>query len=447
MPRESAVLEAGRRLRGARHSRGPLQALPRPPLRVVDVALFYGERSGGIRTYIDAKAAWAKATGVIDHHVIVPGRAERHEDGRHELPSLRLAATNGYRLPVGARALRATLRDLEPGVVVLHDPFWRPLRVTQTAHELGARVVAAHHGSIALDAAGLPGPDGLWHPLLRTWMHQAYADADAVMSAVDPLPDCGRPTTIALRFGVHPAFVPQPHVRRQDHVLYVGRLGREKGVVELLHAAARSAEPWQLKLVGRGPIEQRLRRLARRLGIEQRVRRGRAARALLGRAPRPVLRSRRPGRAPGGDLDVVVAGAARARRPARGRAPQARRGAPARRAPLRRALRDPVGEHGRADVQPALGSLSLLARAVVSTRPGCSSGRCARWATSSTPITWSRRWRARRRATGCASTTTRSPARASARAGSAGRRCWPSSSAGRLADGQRSSFSATSITR
>lgn len=272
MQRESAVLEAGRRLRGARHSRGPLQALPRPPLRVVDVALFYGERSGGIRTYIDAKAAWAKATGVIDHHVIVPGRAERHEDGRHELPSLRLAATNGYRLPVGARALRATLRDLEPDVVVLHDPFWRPLRVTQTAHELGARVVAAHHGSIALDAAGLPGPDGLWHPLLRTWMHHAYADADAVMSAVDPLPDCGRPTTIALRFGVHPAFVPQPHVRRQDHVLYVGRLGREKGVVELLHAAARSAEPWQLKLVGRGPIEQRLRRLARRLGIEQRVR-------------------------------------------------------------------------------------------------------------------------------------------------------------------------------
>jgi alpha-1,6-mannosyltransferase len=275
VPRESAVLDARRRrLRsGGRRAASPsLRALARPPLRVVDVALFYGERSGGIRTYLDAKAAWAQASGLIEHHVVVPGPAERHGGGRHELPSLRLAATNGYRLPLGARALRTTLRDLRPDVVILHDPFWRPLRVTQTAHELGARVVAVHHGSTALDAAGLPGPDRLWHPVLRTWMHHAYADADAVMSAVDPRADCGRDAALPLRFGLDPAFAPQPDVRRQDHVLYVGRLGREKGVIELLHAAARSAQAWQLKLVGRGPIEQHVRRLAERLGIAERVR-------------------------------------------------------------------------------------------------------------------------------------------------------------------------------
>ena len=236
------------------------------------MALFYGERSGGIRSYLEAKAGWAQRSGLIEHHVIVPGRSERHDGGRHELPSLRLAATNGYRLPIGAGALKATLRELRPDVVVLHDPFWRPLGVTRAAHDLGATVVAVHHGSPALNAAGLPGPDGLWHPLLRSWMHHAYRDADAVMSAVDPRADCGRGATIPLRFGIDAAFVPQPDVRRQDHVLYVGRLGREKGVIELLHAAARSAEPWQLKLVGRGPIEQQVRRLADRLGIAERVR-------------------------------------------------------------------------------------------------------------------------------------------------------------------------------
>jgi hypothetical protein len=72
-------------------------------LRIVDVALFYGERSGGIRTYLDAKAAHAAATAAFEHHVIVPGPRERHERGRHELPSLRLAAANGYRVPLGAR--------------------------------------------------------------------------------------------------------------------------------------------------------------------------------------------------------------------------------------------------------------------------------------------------------------------------------------------------------
>lgn len=272
MPRETTVLEARRRLLAGRRPRPPLQAIPRPPLRVVDVALFYGERSGGIRTYLDAKAAWARRTGLIEHHVIVPGRAERHQEGRHALPSLRLTSRNGYRLPLGARAVRAALRELRPDVVCLHDPFWRPLRVTQTAHELDARVVAVHHRSLALDAAGLPGPDRLWHPLLRAWMHHAYDEADAVMSAIDPRADCGRRATIPLRFGLHPAFVPQPGVRRQDHVLCVGRLAREKGVIDLLHAAARSREPWHLKLVGHGPLEQRLRRLATQLGIADRVR-------------------------------------------------------------------------------------------------------------------------------------------------------------------------------
>lgn len=272
MPRESAVLEAGRRLRRTRPPRNAPEAVAQPPLRVVDVALCPGERSGAIRTYLDAKAAWAQTTGLIEHHVIVPGRAERHEDGRHELPSLRLAAASGHRLPVGVHALRATLRAVRPDVVALHEPFWRPLRVARTAHDLGARVVAVHHGSIALDAAGLPGPVALWQPILRSWMHDADGAADAVMAAVDPLEDRGRPITIPLRFGLHPAFVPQPDVRRQEHVLYVGRLGRETGVVELLHAAARSAEPWQLKLVGRGPVEERLRGLARRLGIAERVR-------------------------------------------------------------------------------------------------------------------------------------------------------------------------------
>jgi alpha-1,6-mannosyltransferase len=272
-PTESAVRDARRRLPAVRRPDAHPPRSQRPvPLRVADVALFYGERSGGIRTYIDAKAAWARESGRIDHHVIVPGRTERHEDGRHELPSLRLAATNGYRLPLGARSLRATLRAVRPDIVALHDPFWRPLRVTEAAHDLGARVITVHHGSIDLDAAGLPGRDGLWKPLLRAWMHHAYGDVDGVMSAVDPTADCGRAADIPLRFGLDPVFVPQRDVRREDHVLYVGRLGREKGVVELLHAAARSREPWRLKLVGRGPIEDRIRPLAERLGIGERLR-------------------------------------------------------------------------------------------------------------------------------------------------------------------------------
>jgi len=74
------VIEASRRLR-ARRSRPRTEALPRVPLRVVDIALLHGERGDRIRTYLDAKAALAQRSGLLEHHVIVPGCAERHADG------------------------------------------------------------------------------------------------------------------------------------------------------------------------------------------------------------------------------------------------------------------------------------------------------------------------------------------------------------------------------
>ena len=120
--------------------------------------MFYGERSGGIRTYLQEKAAYARATGTFEHHVIVPGRVERHADGWHELRALRVAASNGYRIPLGVGALKATLREIRPDFVLLHDAFWGPHGVCELAHELGARAIAVHHGSTALNAAGLPGP-------------------------------------------------------------------------------------------------------------------------------------------------------------------------------------------------------------------------------------------------------------------------------------------------
>lgn len=240
-------------------------------LRVVDIALFYGERSGGIRTYLDAKARHAARTGAFEHHVVVPGRRERHHGTRHELRSLQVAASNGYRLPLGVGALQATLRAIRPDVVMLHDPFWGPLGVTRVAHDLGAAVVAVHHSSSDLDAAGLPGPTGLYRPLFQSWFRHAYERVDGVMSAVDPFADSRRGATLPLRFGLHPAFRPQKAVRRGEHVLYVGRLGREKGVMELLEAAALAPEPWPLRLVGTGVAADLLRARAARLGLGGRV--------------------------------------------------------------------------------------------------------------------------------------------------------------------------------
>jgi alpha-1,6-mannosyltransferase len=246
---------------------------PARTLRIADVAMFYGERGGGIRTYLEAKADFARRTGAFDHHLVVPGRSTSSDSaGRHEQRSLSLAASNGYRLPLGSAGLQATLRSLAPDVVLLHDPYWTPRLASRTAHELGATVIAVHHSSAALHAAGLPGPHGVYTKALRRWYRRAYLEVDAVMSVVDPGPDARRPSTLPLRLGLDPAFGPRAGVKRGDYVLYVGRLSREKGLRELLEAAAAAREKWPLVLLGTGPAGDTLQERARQLGLGSRIR-------------------------------------------------------------------------------------------------------------------------------------------------------------------------------
>jgi alpha-1,6-mannosyltransferase len=243
-------------------------------LRVADVALFYGERSGGIRTYLEAKADFAARTGAFEHHLLVPGRAVggATDDGhRHEQPSVRLAASNGYRIPLGSSGLQATLRSLAADAVLLHDPYWTPRLASRAAHDSGAAVIAVHHSSVAMHAAGLPGPQSIYRRALRRWYRRAYLEVDAVMSVVDPGPDCRRSSTLPLRLGLGPSFRPRPEVVREDHVLYVGRLSREKGLGELLEAAAASRDKWRLIVRGTGPLGDAVRDRAWQLGLGSRV--------------------------------------------------------------------------------------------------------------------------------------------------------------------------------
>ena len=66
-------------------------------------------------------------------------------------------------------------------------------------------------------------------------------------------------------------FYPEGGEQRGDHVLYAGRIGREKGVFELLEAAALSAEPWPLWLMGTGSAAKVVEAQIRRLGLGDRV--------------------------------------------------------------------------------------------------------------------------------------------------------------------------------
>lgn len=238
-------------------------------LRVADVAIWYGERGGGITTYLDAKIEYVARTGAFEHHLIVPGDRDARV-GNHHRVRARMATANGYRIPLRTSSLSQALRTASPDVVLVHDRFWSLSAAGPVAADLRTPVVAVHHASAALEAAALPGPGGAYGKLFRRWERRAYERVTAVMSAT-PDAEAGGRALLPLRFGLDPAFRPQPGVRRGDHVLYAGRLAREKGIDTLLAAAVQSAEPWPVLLAGSGPSQGWIEGLVRRLGLERRA--------------------------------------------------------------------------------------------------------------------------------------------------------------------------------
>jgi alpha-1,6-mannosyltransferase len=239
------------------------------PLRVADVAIWYGDRGGGITTYLDAKSRFAEATGRFEHHLVVPGERNVRRGNRHEVRA-RMTTANGYRIPLRTASLSDALRHAQPDVVLVHDRFWSLVAAGPVAADLRSPVVAVHHASSALEGAAFPGPGGAYGKLFRHWERRAYERVDAVMSAT-PDAETGDCTVLPLRFGLDPAFRPQPGLERGDHVLYAGRLAREKGIDVLLAAAARSDEPWPLQIAGAGVARNWVEGLVRRNKLQQRV--------------------------------------------------------------------------------------------------------------------------------------------------------------------------------
>lgn len=156
------------------------------PLRVADVAIFYGERSGGIRTYLDAKTRYAAESRGFEHHLIIPGRSNatvaRPGGWTHTVRSLNVNRANGYRLPLDGNVVTEVLRTVSPDVVLLHDPFWHPRRLCRLVKDSDGVAVMVHHSSAALGAHAWPGPAGVYARGIRVWLRHAYKRADIVTS-------------------------------------------------------------------------------------------------------------------------------------------------------------------------------------------------------------------------------------------------------------------------
>ncbi|MBI3791143.1 MAG: glycosyltransferase, partial [Gemmatimonadetes bacterium] len=171
-------------------------------------------------------------------------------------------------LAAGARAVSRLRRELRPAVV--HAHWWFPggLQARGTAGK-APFVVTMHGSDVRLAANSGPGRSLMRRVLegadaltaVSSWLaQQAAAIAPGIYCDVAPMP-----------VDVH-AFEPAADgERRARHVLFVGRLSLQKGILEALHAIAATGPDTTAEIVGGGPLEAEAMAHAERLGLVGRV--------------------------------------------------------------------------------------------------------------------------------------------------------------------------------
>jgi alpha-1,6-mannosyltransferase len=260
-------------------------------MRVLDLAEFYSERGGGVRSYLDRMLHHA---GELGHEAIVVAPGPRDEDRavgsrgrivRYRAP--KMPYDPSYNAPIAIGRMRALVRELAPDVLQVSSPFV-PAWVARSLEVPLASYV--HHS----DPIGCyVTPLARKHLLARPLERAAWAYLAGVCESVDvtivagawlerELSRHGCPRVQSVPFGIdHEVFGPEKRdeaLRRElmgpllddptaRLVLVAGRLAADKRQALVLEALERVARerPLALVLLGDGPERERLEALGRRL--------------------------------------------------------------------------------------------------------------------------------------------------------------------------------------
>ncbi len=255
-------------------------------MRVVQVANFYGPRSGGLRTAVDRLGAEYSAAG---HEVflIVPGQHPemvelRSGVTRISLPARLIPFTGGYRA-VLPRPVRTLLEDLAPDAIEVSDRLTlRSLGIWGRQRAIGT-VMISHERLDRLVGQILP--RRVARSIADFANRRTAANYDAVVCttafARAEFDRIHAPNVLTVPLGVdldqfhprHHSEVMRQRWARSEQLLLVhcGRLSVEKHAhrsIDTVGALRHSGVDARLVVVGEGPMRARLERQAARLPVD-----------------------------------------------------------------------------------------------------------------------------------------------------------------------------------
>jgi alpha-1,6-mannosyltransferase len=236
----------------------------RMTLHVADITMFHAPASGGVRTYLEAKAGWLAASRPdVRYTLLVPDTGIVGTGAIHTLPAPPLPFSNGYRFPLRRKAWVDALVALKPDLIEAQDPYVTGWAAIEAGEKLGVPVVGYYHS----DLTRLIGSRvGHWVDRgLNAYVAKFYRRFDRVLvpSRVmgEKLERLQVPNIVVQPLGVdlqrfHPARRDAQLRQRlgidddANLLIFAGRGSHEKKIPVLLQAMKLLGAKYQLLLVG-----------------------------------------------------------------------------------------------------------------------------------------------------------------------------------------------------
>jgi alpha-1,6-mannosyltransferase len=143
------------------HDRLPPPLRPGATLGILDITEFFGETSGGVRTYLMEKAAYVERRPELRQVLVVPSGT----DAITEVPGVRCYRMRGPRVPtqhpyrfmLATRSNRRIVEHEQPDVIEVGSPGLVPWIIRSVAARRGIPLVHFFHSNYpALAGRGLP---------------------------------------------------------------------------------------------------------------------------------------------------------------------------------------------------------------------------------------------------------------------------------------------------
>jgi alpha-1,6-mannosyltransferase len=272
------------------HDRLPPVERREGQLTVLDVTKWFGDTSGGVRTYLEQKSAYVASRPWLRHVLAIPGERDLIEDRQssrwYRLRGPRIPTQRQYRFLLAVRSLRRIVEHERPDVIEVGSPIFVPWIATLAARGTNIPVVSFYHTNLLTraKAAGWRGRarDKVLAGYARcidrlfatTLVASASAEADLrnaglcrttrVTLGVDTV--MFNPSRRANAAGVRATYNIAPERRL---IVYAGRLAREKSLGTAIDAFENEAlqARAELLIVGDGPLGPELRERARGLPV------------------------------------------------------------------------------------------------------------------------------------------------------------------------------------